>query len=198
MRKIFIINGHQPYPYSKGELNGAFITRAKDYLASIGSDVRLTEMAKGYDVENEVTNHQWADIVIMQFPINWMGLPWSFKKYIDDVYNAGAGGRLWNDDGRTSDTPKKNYGTGGCLTDTTYMLSVTLNAPKEAFDDASEPLFAGRSLDDLLAPTHFNARFLGMAPLPTFAAFDVVKNPDADKNFARFEAHLRQHIPASK
>jgi modulator of drug activity B len=29
-----------------------------------------------------------------------------------------------------------------------------------------------------------------MTPLPTFAAFDVMKNPEIEADFARFDAHL--------
>lgn len=89
MGKVFIINGHQPYSFAKGELNAALVERAKKHLLSAGHEVRITEVAKGYGVEDEVVIHQWADAVIMQFPVNWMGVPWSFKKYMDEVYTAG-------------------------------------------------------------------------------------------------------------
>ena len=84
---------------------------------------------------------------------------------------------------------------GGTLRGKKYMLSVTFNAPREAFDDPRQQFFAGRSVDDLLLPTHLNAKFFGMKPLPTFAAFDVMKNPEIDSDFARFAAHLNQVFP---
>ena len=46
----------------------------------------MTIVAEGYDVEREIENHIWANTILMQFPVNWMGVPWSFKKYMDDVY----------------------------------------------------------------------------------------------------------------
>ncbi|WOE73885.1 NAD(P)H-dependent oxidoreductase [Alterisphingorhabdus coralli] len=190
MSKIFIINGHQPYPFSKGELNAAFIDRAETFFADQGHEVRMTHVAEDYNAEQEVANHQWADIVLMQFPVNWMGVSWSFKKYMDDVYSAGMDGRLCAGDGRTTEAPKANYGMGGTLTGTSYMISATLNAPAEAFNDPSEPFFEGMSLDDLLRPVHLNAKFFGMKPLPSFAAFDVMKNPEIENDFKRFDAHL--------
>ena len=45
--------------------------------------------------------------------------------------------------------------------------------------------------DDLLRPVHLNARFFGMTPLPTFGAFDVMKNAEVEKDFARFDAHMK-------
>lgn len=191
MTNTLILNGHQPYPFAAGHLNEAFVERATGLLTSAGHNVRVTIVHKGYDVEAEVANHQWADTIILQFPVNWMGVPWVFKKYMDEVYTAGMDGRLARGDGRTEDAPKANYGMGGALTGTKYMISATLNAPAEAFNDPSEPFFEGGSLDDLLRPVHLNARFFGLSPLPGFGAFDVMKNPDIDTDFARFDAHLR-------
>ncbi|MBO9426013.1 NAD(P)H-dependent oxidoreductase [Labrenzia sp. R4_1] len=190
MARILIINGHQPYPFAEGRLNAALVERAKAFFEDRGDEVRVVETAKNYDTEVEVGNHQWADTIVMQFPVNWMGVPWSFKKYQDDVYTAGMDGRLCAGDGRTAEAPKENYGAGGSLTGKTYMLSLTFNAPREAFDDAQEFLFQGRSVDDLMMPMHMNARFFGLEKLPTFAAYDVMKNPDIENDFVRFDAHL--------
>lgn len=195
MTKVHILNGHQPYPFAEGRLNASLVEQARTHLSGKGYAVRVTEVAKGYDVDAEVANHRWADVVIMQFPVNWMGVPWSFKRYIDEVYSAGMDGRLCNGDGRTREAPKANYGMGGTLAGRKYMLSLTLNAPREAFDDPTQAFFAGRSVDDLMQPMHLNARFFALSPLPTFAAFDVIKDPQIEADFARFEAHLDAHFP---
>ncbi len=191
MSKIFIINGHQPYSFAKGELNASLVARAQALLSEAGNDVRVTRVADGYDVDQEIDNHQWADTVLMQFPVNWMGVPWSFKKYMDEVYTAGMDGRLCQGDGRTQGAPQENYGMGGSLSATQYMISTTLNAPAQAFNDPSEPFFEGLSLDDLLRPVHLNLKFFGMRPLPSFAAFDVMKNPEIEGDLARFDAHIK-------
>ena len=128
--------------------------------------LRVTTVAEGYDANSEVESHVWADTVIMQFPVNWMVVPWSFKKYMDEVYTAGMDGRLCAGDGRTAEAPKSNYGLGGTLTDTKYMLSVTFNATREAFDSPSELFFQGGSVDDIQL-MHLNAQFFDMTPLPT-------------------------------
>lgn len=194
MSNVFILNGAQPYGFAPGNLNASFVERATRSLSDMGHTVRMSASAADYDVDAEIENHRWADTVIMQFPVNWMGAPWSFKKYMDEIYTAGMDGRLCNGDGRTEEAPKKNYGMGGNLTSTTYMLSCTLNSPSEAFDDPTEPFFAGISLDDLLAPVHLNAKFFDMTPLPTFAAYDVMKNPEIDRDFERFDAHISTHF----
>ena len=40
-----------------------------------------------------------------------------------------------------------------------YMLSLTFNAPKEAFNNVNEYLFQGKNVDDLFFPMHMNFRF---------------------------------------
>lgn len=190
MSNAFILNGHTPHAYSEGKLNATFAARHADALRARGYAIRATTISEGYDVEAEIANHQWADVIVMQFPVNWMMVPWGFKKYMDEVYTVGMDGRLTSGDGRTAEAPKADYGKGGALTGKRAMLSVTLNAPQESFDDAKEFLFGGRSLDDLLMPMHMNAKFFGLEALPTFAAFDVMKNADIPHDFARFDAHM--------
>ncbi|MBU1288278.1 MAG: NAD(P)H-dependent oxidoreductase [Alphaproteobacteria bacterium] len=75
-----------------------------------------------------------------------------------------------------------------------YMLSVTLNAPQAAFADPAQALFAGRTLDDLLAPLHINFAFFGLKAHPTFPAHDVSKAPDAERHFATLRDHLNQLV----
>ncbi len=195
MSNILIINAHHHYSFAEGKLNGALVQMADELLTAKGHQTRIVEVDKGWDVDQELENHQWADIVILQTPVNWMGVPWTFKKYMDEVYTAGMGGALCNGDGRTEDAPKANYGTGGTLAGKKYLISLTFNAPKESFDDPNEYLFRGKSVDDLLFPMHMNFRFFAMEPLETFACYDVMKNPQVEDDFQRFSQHLEAHIP---
>ncbi len=190
MSNILIINAHQYYPFAEGKLNGTLVDMAVTQLEAKGHATRIVTMQDDINVEKELENHQWADIVLLQTPVNWMGVPWSFKKYMDEVYTAGMAGALCDGDGRTAEAPKANYGEGGTLKGKKYMLSLTFNAPKEAFNDSAEYLFQGKSVDDLFFPMHMNFRFFGMEPLETFACFDVMKNPDVETDFARFSKHL--------
>ena len=187
---VFIINAHEHYPFAEGRLNRTLVERATAHLEGKGYEVRLTTMKDDHDVDREIENHVWADVVIVQSPVNWMGVPWSFKKYMDHVYSAGMDGRLCDGDGRTRQDPSKQYGSGGTLTGTKYMLSVTFNAPREAFDDPAQKFFGGKSVDDLLWPAHLNFKFFGMTPLQTFACHDVMKHPDIENDFRRFDEHL--------
>ena len=196
MQNVFIINAHEKYPFSEGKLNAALVEKAKANLIHKGYEVQITTMQDDYNVEQELAKHQWADALILQTPVNWMEVPWSFKRYMDYVYSAGMGGQLCDGDGRTRKDASKQYGTGGVLTHTKYMLSLTFNAPKESFDDPNQWLFEGKGVDDLFWPMHLNFKFFGMQPLETFACFDVMKNPDIENDFIRFETHLNKHFQA--
>ena len=190
MSNILIINAHHPYPFAEGKLNASLVQRASEQLKANGHQIRIVEVDKGWDVEQELAHHQWADVILLQTPVNWMGVPWVFKKYMDEVYTAGMGGALCHGDGRTEAAPKANYGAGGTLNGKRYMLSLTFNAPTGAFDNPDAPFFEGRSVDDLLWPTHLNLRFFGMTALPTFSAHDVMKNPNIEADLERFAAHI--------
>ncbi|KPM83090.1 MULTISPECIES: NAD(P)H-dependent oxidoreductase [Pseudoalteromonas] len=193
MKNVLILNAHHYYPFSEGKLNAALIEKADAFFKAKGYQTRVVNTQDEFDVETELENHQWADIVFLQSPINWMGMTWSFKKYMDEVYTAGMGGALCHGDGRHQDNPKANYGKGGTLTNTQYMMSLTLNAPAESFADAAD-FFEGKSVDDLVFPMHMNFKFFGMQAMPTFACYDVMKNADIDSDFARFEKHLNENF----
>ena len=193
MKNIFIINGHQKYPFSEGKLNTSLVKKAREFFHNNGFEVKTTTMEDTYTVADEIEKFKWADVVFFQTPLNWMGVSWSFKKYIDEVFSMGMMGEMSDGDGRTRENPKANYGLGGKLTGK-YMMSVTANAPKEAFNSPEETFFGGMSEDDLLRPMHLNFKWFGFEALPTFMAYDVMKNPEIANDFIRFEQHLQNNF----
>jgi len=193
MKNVFIINGHQYYPYSEGKANKTFENKATEMLREAGFEIKHTATEKEFKVEEEIEKFLWADVVLIQSPLNWMGIPWSFKKYLDEVLTAGMMGKLSAGDGRSSKAPKKNYGLGGLLK-SKYMFSFTANAPKEAFNNPDEKFFNGISEDDLLLPMHLNLKWFGLKPLKTFFAYDVMKNADIPNDLIRFKAHITEEL----
>jgi modulator of drug activity B len=191
MNKVLIINAHQHYSFSEGKLTKTLVDKIEGQLKAKGYEIKHSNVMENYKVDDELEKHTWADAIILQSPVNWMGLPWMAKKYIDEVYTAGYG-KLLISDGRSADSPKENYGAGGLLKGTKYMLSLTLNAPEEAFNSADEYLFQGKSIDDLWFPQHMNFRFFAMEPLETFACYDVMKNPEIENDFKRLSEHLNR------
>ena len=180
-----------------GGVNAHYTDLAQSVLRE-SCQVKTVLVAEPWDIEAEVCNQLWADVIILQFPLNSMGPPWRLKQYLDEVYTAGMDGRLANGDGRSRYDTSRQYGSGGLMQSTRYMLSLTMNAPKFAFDDEAMDLFVGKSVDDLLLPLHINFAFFGMKPLATFVAHDVNKNPSHESDFRRFETHLRSQVISIK
>jgi len=197
IEKVWIVNlwGKAFSGFSKGKLNASMCEVAEQVFQSQGCEVKYTKIADGnYKVEDELEKYQWADFILFQSPTNWMGLPWEGKKWADEVWTPAMGGQLCQGDGRHKDTPEDGYGTGGTLNGKPYMLSLTFNAPKGSFDRPGEYLFQGKSVDDLWFPFHCNCRFFDMKTLPTFATFDVLKNPKIEEDKTRFKKHLMTNV----
>lgn len=192
MKNVLIINAHQFYEgISAGRLNKTMAGVIKEEMERRGYEVRETYIEKGYDIDAEVQKHVWADIIILQSPVYWFGTPWIYKKYVDEVFTAGMmQGIFITGDGRTRKDPTKQYGTGGLLQGKKYMISLTWNAPKEAFNDKSQSLFAGRSVDDVFVMNTANYKFCGMDILPSFSCHDIVKAPDIEGDMQRLRKHL--------
>ncbi|MGM3183650.1 NAD(P)H-dependent oxidoreductase [Dickeya oryzae] len=188
MQNVLIINAGKAFGHSKGELNRTLTDVAATFLRDKGRQVRVTTVDDGYDIEQEVQNILWADTIIYQMPGWWMGAPWTLKKYIDDVFTAGHGS-LYASDGRTRADASKKYGSGGLLQGKHYLLSLTWNAPLEAFTDPDQ-FFHGVGVDGVYLPFHKANQFIGLAPLPTFICNDVIKQPDVERDIARYRAHL--------
>lgn len=76
------------------------------------------------------------------------------------------------------------------------MLSSTWNAPQEAFEDPLQ-FFDGKGIDAVMMPVHKTFLFLGMRPLPSFMANDVLKNPRIAEDLDRFKIHLIRYFASS-
>ena len=190
MKNILLINGAKTFAHSNGQLNDTLTELAQDVLSGLGHQVQVTRADSEYDAKAEVEKFLWADTVIYQMPGWWMGAPWTVKKYIDDVFTEGHGS-LYASDGRSRSDASKKYGSGGLIHDKNYMLSLTWNAPMDAFND-SEQFFHGVGVDGVYLPFHKANQFLGMQTLPTFIVNDVIKAPEVEAYMAQYRDHLTQ------
>ena len=192
MKNALIINAHQLYEgIATGELNKTMARVIAQEMELRGFAIRHTNIAQGYDVDAEVQNHLWADVIFLQAPVYWFGMPWIYKKYIDEVFTAGMmQGAFITGDGRTREDPDKQYGTGGLLQGRKYMISLTWNAPAEAFGDTHQQLFEGKTVDDVFITNTANYKFCGMEILPSFSCHDVMKQPDIESDITKLRLHL--------
>lgn len=164
MSNILIINGAKKFAHSNGQLNDTLTEVADGLLRDLGHQVKIVRADSDYDIKEEVQNFVWADVVIWQMPGWWMGAPWTVKKYMDDVFTEGHG-TLYASDGRTRSDAAKKYGSGGLVQGKKYMLSLTWNAPMEAFTEKDQ-FFHGVGVDGVYLPFHKANQFLGMDALP--------------------------------
>lgn len=110
------------------------------------------------DVAAELDKLMAADLLILQFPMWWFGLPAILKGWIDRVFISGA---VY---GRSA------VFENGKLRGKRAMVCVTTGAPEQAFGNGS----LNGNLLDLLAPLHRGVLgFTGMMVLPPFACFHV-------------------------
>jgi NADPH dehydrogenase (quinone) len=188
MSNILIINAGKTFAHSKGALNISLTQLGESVLREAGHNVRVTTLEDGYDIQTEIESYLWADTVIYQQPGWWMGMPWTLKKYVDEIFTEGHG-KLYASDGRSRSDASQKYGSGGLLQGKSYMLSLTWNAPLEAFE-YKEQFFHGVGVDGVYLAQHKANQFLGMHGLPTFICNDVIKQPDIDGYFAAYRAHL--------
>lgn len=191
-KNIFIINGSKSFGHSGGKLNDFLTQSMEEILLSNNHSVKITKADNPYNTKEEVEKYLWADVIIYQFPLWWMSTPWVLKKYLDEVLTAGYG-LLYKSDGRNQENPAINYGKGGLLQTKKYMISLTANAPKEAFTLRDE-FFEQKSVDELFFNLHKANQFLGMTPLPTFSCNDVMKNPTLNQDLVELKKHLNTYI----
>ncbi len=190
MSNILIINGAKQFAHSNGELNDTLTELANKVLCELGHTVQISRADRDYEIQAEIQKYVWADVVIYQMPGWWMGAPWTVKKYIDDIFTEGHG-TLYASDGRSRSDASKKYGSGGLIHDKKYMLSLTWNAPMEAFTEQDQ-FFHGVGVDGVYLPFHKANQFLGMQSLKTFIVNDVIKAPEVEAYMAQYREHLTQ------
>ena len=200
MKNILIINAHKKWEgMSEGKLNERFQNEITTYFKEKEFVIKSTKIDEGYDINEEIIKHEWADLVITQTPVFWFNTPWIHKKYIEEVFTAAwAQQRLLINDGRQVDDPKKQYGTGGSSQGKKYMLSATWNAPEDAFNNKNQFLLNGKSADDALINVSNNYKFCGFEIIDGFYSYDVVKNPQIEKDVVRLNKKLNALIKYSK
>jgi modulator of drug activity B len=195
MKNVLIINGHQRYDkIAEGRLTKLFIDTASDFFTQNGFNVKQSMVESAYDVSDELDKLAWADYIVFQYPVFWMGVPWITKKYIDEVFSGGINTVTFVSDGRSKEDPSKKYGSGGLMQGKKYMLSLTYNCPETEFDN-EEGFFDGLSLDEANIATHKLFQFCGAEPLETYAIHDVFKeNLEIDAELKRFKDTLERNF----
>ncbi|MDL0115187.1 NAD(P)H-dependent oxidoreductase [Campylobacter felis] len=189
--QALLINGSKKFGNDGTRLNATLQSVAKEELESKDYKVLETIIDKGYTPQEEIAKIKESSLIIYQMPAWWMGEPWIVKKYIDEVYLGGVG-ILFANDGRSRADESLKYGSGGLAQDKKVMLSVTWNAPKEAFIE-SNGFFEGVGVEGVYLHLRKIHEFCGMEWLPIFICNDVVKNPQIERYITKYREHIRTY-----
>lgn len=192
MKKIFILNAGKPFLHAQGEFNRAVTAITIDYFKERDDriEMQVTDINAGYQIIEEIEKYKWADLIIYHTPIWWFNIPHGLKQYFDEVFSKGRHYALSIGDGRSSADPTINYGTGGLLIQKPYMVTTSMNAPKDAFTTPGD-FFSQRSVDDgILFGFHRTHAYMGMKPLESFHFYDIIKNADTAKYLKQYRLHL--------
>lgn len=179
--KFLVINGHKYYPFSQGRLNKTLFDKIVE-VVSPNNEVETTIVQDGYDLQTEIDKFIRADIIIFQSPVNWFSYPGLFKSYIDEVYKHGS-----------FFGPSDRYGRGGLMHNKRYMLSLTMNSPKAAFEE-TDGFYDFRHPDEVFLAMHKLQQYCGIEKINTFCCFDVVKHPDIPRFLSELEEHLTKYV----
>ena len=195
MENILIINGWHEFANSKGTFNKALFDISKIHFSdSPKFDTKTTEINSGYIVSEEVEKFIWSDIIVYHTPIWWFAVPFNFKKYLDEVLTAGYQNGMWTSDGRDSENPEINYGTGGLLQGKQYILTTSWNAPQGAFMLPNE-FFNQISVDNgPLSGFHGMNRYLGIKLHSSLQFHDVEKNADTSNQLKEYKSFLKYNF----
>ncbi len=195
MKNVLIINGHQRYEgIAEGKLTDIYIDSANKFFQDNGFNVKNSIVESNYEVSAELDKFKWADYILFQYPVYWMGVPWITKKYIDEIFSGGGQSVTYESDGRSRDDATKRYGSGGLMNDKKYMLSLTYNCPTSEFDN-KDGFFDGLSLDEANIATHKTFQFCGVKPLETYSVHDIFKGDlDMKSEIKVFEEVLQKNF----
>jgi NAD(P)H dehydrogenase (quinone) len=129
------------------------------------------------EVEREIASLEWCDLLILQFPLWWFGLPAILKGWADRVL---AFGRTYGQ-GRIYDT--------GVFGGKRAFLSLTTGGPREAYVPSG---FNG-DLDVILRPIHRGILyFCGFTVLPPHVVYGPARLSDDERKQAL--ATYRDHL----
>lgn len=137
------------------------------------------------DISAEQEKLRWADTLVLQFPLWWMGFPAILKGWVDRVFVNGFAFGVTDGSGHPL-----RYGDGG-LAGRRALAIVTIGAREATFG----PRGLHGDLDSVLFPIqHGLFWYTGMAAVPPFAVYGADRASAAD--YATATARLRDRLAA--
>jgi NAD(P)H dehydrogenase (quinone) len=126
------------------------------------------------DVTREITRLEWADLVILQFPLWWHAQPAMMKGWFDRVFVSGG---LY--------TSRMRYDTG-YFRGKRAICSVTSGAPEAAFGPGGR----GGDIDALMWPIQYSLHYMGFDVTAPMLSPGVQGHGYAYQSEGRLATHL--------
>ena len=195
MKNILIINGWHEFAISRGNFNKSLFEISVSHFSNDTLfKLKTTEINEAYLLSEELEKFIWSDLIIYHAPIWWFGIPYNFKKYLDEVLTFGYGKGMWISDGRKPEHPEINYGTGGLLHGKQYILTTSWNAPKGAFTIPGEFFNLISPDQGPLSGFHGMNRYLGVNLHTSLQFHDVEKNADTAAQLSEYHYFLKNNF----
>lgn len=139
------------------------------------------------DIQAELSKLAWCDLLILQFPLWWLGMPAILKGWVDRVFAVGpvyGGGR---------------YFSRGALNGKWAMCSVTIGGSASAYSERG----AYGPIEPILYPIHHGILgFVGFEVLEPFLCFAPARMSDAERadRLAQYRERLLdlQSVPRTR
>ena len=137
-----------------------------NYFKQQTEEMHATEM-NGFaaDIESEIEKLEWCDLLILQFPLWWFGLPAVLKGWVDRVFAMGrtyCGGRIYED---------------GVYRGKRVLLSLTTGGPEEGYSKG----VARGDMTAILLPIHRSMLFVGFDILAPQLVYGPVRMTDEER-----------------
>ncbi|WP_110651299.1 NAD(P)H-dependent oxidoreductase [Salinicola peritrichatus] len=126
------------------------------------------------DIQREIARLEWADLIILQFPLWWHGVPAMLKGWFDRVFVYGG---LY--------TGSRRFDRGPLL-GRRAICSVTTGAPEATFG----PFGRSGDIANLMWPIHCSLYYVGLSVLSPHLTFGVQGGGLSYQQEAEFRHHL--------
>lgn len=169
MKNTLIVSGHPRLSHSTAN---RLIIEALIHTPGITvCDVQSNYPDGDVDIRAEQKKLLEADLIVLQFPFIWYGMPSHFKAWLEKVFSFGFA-----------------FGPGGDqLKGKKLLLSITLGGSSEAYSAEGQHQHA---VETFLLPLRLFANYCGMHYLPPVYSFEMAGTPGQNEDIIRDKAAL--------
>jgi glutathione-regulated potassium-efflux system ancillary protein KefF len=170
MKNIILISGHPDISQS---------TANRLILEELLADKRITfsDIKQNYpDYKIDIAKEQQlllsADLIILQSPFIWYGLPAHMKLWIENVFSYGFA-----------------HGPGGDkLKDKSFLLSLTLGGSKESYSHTGQHQYP---VEDFIKPIELLVRYCGLNYLPPVYSYNMSSGAGSERSLIEARSVLQ-------